>query len=413
MASNSPHDATFKLVAVGDVQPNREDPASLFDLVEPNLSVGDLRICQLEATLSTRGTVRTDVRNPAHRVHPRNIDALTAAGFDIVSFAGNNNLDYGLDAFFDSTDLCRENGIAVVGAGHDLAEATAPVTLEGGGAQVAFVNFCSILRDGFAATASRGGISPLRVSTFYEPLENVYEQPGTPSRTVTTVDHRDLSRALDSIREAREHADIVVACFHWGVHFTHDLAMYQPDVAYAAVESGADLVLGTHPHCLQAIDVYQGVPIFYSLGNFAFEQEAVARHGVGEYLSFYGLPVDRALPQHPHPRHCRLTLIATLTFDGRTVTEARVTPVYFNDQAQPEAQVAGTDRHEEVMTLIEDLSSDIGTTIERDGSDGLVRLEKHEQLDTRAWVRDRAMSYPRLGQLLVTPPAAAEPALSA
>jgi poly-gamma-glutamate capsule biosynthesis protein CapA/YwtB (metallophosphatase superfamily) len=405
--------ASVRLVAVGDVQPNRPDPGSLFNLVKPQLEAGDLRVCQLEATLSERGTVRTDVRNPAHQVHPRNIEALTAAGFDIVSFAGNNNLDYGLDAFQDTIDLCRSNGIEVVGGGRSLAEASAPVVLPANGGRVAFVNFCSILRDGYAATPARGGISPLHVSTFYEPLENVYEQPGTPSRTVTMVDQQDMRRVTDAIARARDQADIVVGCFHWGVHFTHDLAMYQPDVAYAAIDAGADLVLGTHPHCLQAVDVYKGVPIFYSLGNFAFEQDTSARHGVRAYLSFYGLPVDETLPQHPHPRHCRLTVITTISFEGRKVTEARLTPTYFNDDAQPEPLEAGTSRHDEVMTLLEDLSAEIGTSITPDGNDGIVQPEKVKPLDTRTWVRDRAMSYPRLSQLLASVPPTTEALLSA
>jgi poly-gamma-glutamate capsule biosynthesis protein CapA/YwtB (metallophosphatase superfamily) len=403
-----------RLVAVGDIQPNRPDPAALLELVRSELADGDLRICQLEATLSTEGVVRTDVRNPAHRVDPRNIEALTAAGFDIVSFAGNNNLDYGLDAFYDTIDLCRARGIAVVGAGHDLSEACAPVVLPARGRRVAFVNFCSILRDGYAATNKRGGLSPLHVSTFYEPVENIYEQPGTPSRTVTVVDQHDLGRVASSIEEARRQADIVAACFHWGVHFTHDLAMYQPDVAYAAIDAGADLVLGTHPHCLQGIDVYKGKPIFYSLGNFAFEQpDAIARHGVAEYLSFYGLPVDDALPQHPHPRHCRLTIVAKVTFDERCVAEVRVTPVYFNDDAQPEPLVAGTPRHEEVMGLIEDLSAELGTVIRRDGDDALVALEKATPLDARMHIRARAMSYPHLSAMLADGGSAADPVLSA
>lgn len=400
---------SFRLVAVGDVQPNRAEPATLFELVKPQLAAGDLRLCQLEATLSTRGTVRTDVRNPAHRVHPRNIEALTEVGFDVVSFAGNNNLDYGLEAFEDTIAVCRDNGIAVVGAGADLAEATAPLVVEANGTRVAFVNFCSILRDGFAATSVRAGISPLRVSTFYEPLENIYEQPGTPGRTVTVVNHADLERVDASIARARELADIVIGCFHWGVHFTQDLAMYQPEVAYHAIDAGADAIIGTHPHCLQAIDVYRGRPIFYSLGNFAFEQEPIARTGVGEYLSFYGLPVDDSLPQHPHPSHCRLTAIATLAFDGRTVSEVRVRPVYFNDDAQPEPQHAGSARHDQIAGLLEDLSAEIGTTLVRDGDDLLVALEKQPELDTRDWVRKRAMSYPRLARLMDSP---AEPAVA-
>jgi poly-gamma-glutamate synthesis protein (capsule biosynthesis protein) len=334
-------------------------------------------------------------------VSPRNIEALTAAKFDLVTFAGNNNLDYGLEAFEDTIHLCRENGISVVGAGKDLDEACSPVILEPNGVRVAFVNFCSILRDGFAATKTRGGIAPLRVSTFYEPLENIYEQPGTPSRTVTIPDDRDLMRVMTTIEEARGRADVIVACFHWGVHFTHDLATYQPDVAYQAIDAGADAVIGTHPHCLQAVDVYKGRPIFYSLGNFAFEQpEKIARHGVGEYLSFYGLPMDTSLPQHPHPWHCRLTVIATITFDVNAVTEVRLTPVYLNDNSQTEPLKEGSERHEQVISLLEKLSQEIGTEIIRDGDDGLVQLEKRSGVDTREWVRQRAMSYPWLAHLL-------------
>lgn len=389
------------IVVVGDVQPNRENPAELFDLVRPQLSRGDLRVCQLEATLSERGDVRTDVRNPAHRVHPRNVEALTAAGFDVVTFAGNNNLDYGINAFNETIERCESKGIRVVGGGPNLKAATSPVVVEAKGTKIAFVNFCSILRDGYAATPTRAGISPLRVSTFYEPLENIYEQPATPARTVTVVNHRDMARVTDAIARAREAADIVVAAFHWGVHFTHDLADYQPEVAFAAIDAGADLVLGTHPHCLQAIDVYKGKYIFYSFGNFAFEQpEAVAREGVREYLSFYGLPTDSGLPQHPHPEHCRLTMIATFTTAGGEIDGVRITPVYFNDDAQPEPLEAGTARHEEVASLIESLSAEIGMDLERDGDELVVPRTKAREIDTREWVRSRAMSYPWLGRLL-------------
>ncbi len=414
MSSNpGSNDGIFRLTAVGDVQPNREDPGSLFALVEPYLKIGDLRICQLEATLSTKGTVRTDVQNPAHRVHPRNLQALSAANFNIVSTAGNNNVDYGLDALYDTIDLCRERSIATVGAGHDLAEATKPTYLEAAGKNVAFLNFCSILREGYAATEHRGGIAPLHVSTFYEPLENIYEQPATPSKTVTVPDQSDLQRVLARIREAREAADIVVASFHWGVHFTHDLAMYQPDVGYAAIDAGADVVLGTHPHCLQAIDVYKGKPIFYSLGNFAFEQpEPAAQQGVSKYLTFYGLDGDRSLPTHPHPWHCRLTMIAQLAFDGSGVSEVRLVPVYFNDNAQPEPLKEGTVLHSRVVELIEELCGEIGTGFVREGDHLILQLEKARDLDTREWIRKRAISYPWLSRLMApqsTSPGSAAP----
>lgn len=388
------------MVAVGDIQPNREEPESLVSDVQSRLSSADITYCQLECTLSNRGEMRSDVRNPAHRVPPKNVRALTAANFDIVSFAGNNNLDYGYEAFSDTIDLLRSNGIEVVGGGNNLEEATRPVVLERNGLRVAFVNFCSILRDGFAATDKRPGISPLSVSTFYEPLENIYEQPGTPARTVTIPNQDQLTRVVDKIHEARGQADVVIACFHWGVHFTHDLATYQPDVGYAAIDAGADVVLGTHPHCLQAIDVYRGKPIFYSLGNFAFEQPgSVAREGVSEYLSFYGIPPDQEVDRHPHPAHCRRTVLVDLGLDKDGVSSVSFTPAMFNKAAKVELLTPEQAEYREIVDLMQGLSAPLGTKLAEE--DGSVRVEITEdtQVDTRLWVRRRGMSYPSLQYL--------------
>ncbi len=397
-------DNEIQLVAVGDIQPNREAPETLFELVAPTIREADIRLCQLECTISDKGTLRTDVRNPAHRVAPKNIGAITSAGFNVVTYAGNNNLDYGLDAFLDTIDRLKKERIAVVGAGRTLAEARAPVIVEKRGTRVAFVSFCSILRDGFEATPERSGIAPLKVKTFYEPLENIYEQPGTPARTVTVPDQDDLDAVLDAIRSASGQADVVVACFHWGVHFLHDLAMYQPVVAYAAIDAGADLVLGTHPHCLQAIDVYKGKAIFYSLGNFAFEQpEDIAKRGVGEYLSFYGIPLERDLPQHPHPRHCRKTIIVRCAIRDKRIERVSLLPVYFNDNAQPEILAPGAEMHEDVMRLIEGLSLKVGTRLVRDGDGAVVPTEKEQEIDTRRIIRRRKISYPSLAELATEP----------
>jgi poly-gamma-glutamate capsule biosynthesis protein CapA/YwtB (metallophosphatase superfamily) len=405
VSGDGARDEVLRLAAVGDVQPHRKRPEELFELVHDDLAWADLRMCQLEATLSRLGQARTDVRNPAHRVPPENVAALTRAGFDLITFAGNNNIDYGLEAFYDTIELCESNGIRIVGGGRNLAEARRPVVMTVRGVRVAFMNFCSILRDGYAATDDRGGISPLRVATFYEPLENIYEQPGTPARTRTVMDQGDLDAALAGIARAREDADVVVASFHWGVHFTHDLAEYQPELGYAAIDAGADVVIGTHPHCLQAIDVYRGKPILYSLGNFAFEQpEAIARHGVGEYLSFYDIPLEADLTQHPHPRHCRMTVIAKLTISRAGVEEVSLVPAYFNDAAQPEPLEPGAPKRDEVVGLMQALCAEIGTTLEDRGRELVVRLDQPDGPDTRTLIQRRKASYPWLQRLVALGP---------
>jgi poly-gamma-glutamate capsule biosynthesis protein CapA/YwtB (metallophosphatase superfamily) len=385
-----------RILAVGDIQPDRSDPETLFEGVRPLFEWADLRFAQLECTISDKGIVRTDVRNPAHRVHPRNLAALKSAPFDLVSYAGNNNLDYGLEAFEDTLTALSAAGIKYVGAGSDIAEARSPVICEVQGTTLAFVNFCSILRDGYAAGVNRPGISPLRVSTFYEPVENVYEQPGTPARTVTMVDLGDMQAMTDAVTDAKARADVCIALFHWGVHFTHDLSPYQPAVAKAAIDAGADLVVGTHPHCLQGIDVYKGKVIFYSLGNFAFEQNReLAQHGVCEYLSFYGLQMDE-LANHPHPSHCRLTAAAKIVVRDKKIASVSVQPVYFADSGRPELLNTGDNAFKEIRTLLDDLSEEIGTRLEWNHHEALVVPEKDEPVDTQLLVASRLISYPRM-----------------
>lgn len=391
-------DREISLLAVGDVQPDREEPRTLFEGVQSLFEEADFRFGQLECTISDKGVLRTDVRNPAHRVHPRNIEALIAAPFDMVSYAGNNNLDYGIEAFEDTLQRLTENGIQYVGAGENLKEATSHRTVTLNGIRVAFVNFCSILRDGYAATDERPGIAPLPVATFYEPLENIYEQPGTPSRTVTVVKEADLALVRESIAAASADSDVCIALFHWGVHFTHDLSPYQPVVAYEAIDAGADLVIGTHPHCLQAVDVYKGKAIFYSLGNFAFEQNrAAANRGVSEYLDFYGLEMDE-LKQHPHPSHCRRTIGVKITIRDGGIKRLNVCPVFFNDEARPERVREGHPVFGEIRELIDRLSAEVGTSLQWTDEDAQVDLDS-PSVDTRRLLEDRAVSYPWLTQL--------------
>lgn len=387
-------------MAVGDIQPNRDRPETLLEAVRDEFAWGDLRYCQLECTISDKGMLRTDVRNPAHRVPPHNIKALTSVGINIVSYAGNNNLDYGIEAFKDTLQTLRANNVSYVGAGDTLAEARSPLFTTVNGTRIAWLNFCSILRDGFAATSRRPGISPLKIKTFYEPLENIYEQPGTPARTVTIPDHEDFTAAMEQIRSARAEADVVIGCFHWGVHFTHDLAMCQADVGYAAIDNGCDLVLGTHPHCLQAVDVYKGKYIFYSLGNFAFEQpESFAQDGVREYLSFYGIPLEPDLKIHPHPRHCRKTMLVKILIRDGGIERVSFLPAYFTDQGRPEVQEPGSPVYEEVMRLMDRLCADVGTRVTRTGREAFVPPEKVEAVDTRVLLRKRKNSYPWLREL--------------
>ena len=108
----------------------------------------------------------------------------------------------------------------------------------------------------------------MRAHTVYEAIE--HDQPGTPVRIHTYPHREDLAAMCADIRAAKQQADVVAVSHHWGIHFVpYVLADYQPDVARAAIDAGADIVLGHHAHILKAVEIYKGKPIFYSLCNFA------------------------------------------------------------------------------------------------------------------------------------------------
>ena len=391
---------SVKITVVGDVQVNRKDQASAFFHVQDLLKDSDFRLCQLESTISDIGVVRPDVQNPAHRVPPEMVKGFIEAGFNAVTMAGNNNLDYGPEALFDTVRILRENGIEGIGVGKDIDEARKPHYFKVKDKTIAIVNACSILREGFSASKARPGISPLHVSTFYKSLENIYEQPGTPPSTFTVPDLDDLNEVCGIITEAKSKADYVIGCFHWRVHFTYDLAMYQADVAYAAIDAGADAIIGTHPHCLQAIDTYKNKPIFYSMGNFVFDQpETHASKSVTKYLQFYGLSPNSGAISYPHPKHTRDTMLVQLDFSENGLI-VKIIPARIGEDATPRIVNKNTPEGHKVFQLINDLSAEIGTKLEETLEGFLLPLEE-KKVDTRVLLRRRKMSYPWLYRLRV------------
>src|SRR3990170_4788547 len=168
---------TITILAVGDLSPDRDDHESIFALNVHVLREADITSGQLETTFSERGSPLIG-RGVHKRSHPKNVSALSYAGFDVISFASNHALDFGYDAFFDTIDLLRKHGIEVVGVGNNLEVARKPVILERKGTRVAFLAYNSItmaLLRGYAADIDRPGCNPLRAYTFYEPIGFAYQ----------------------------------------------------------------------------------------------------------------------------------------------------------------------------------------------------------------------------------------------
>jgi poly-gamma-glutamate capsule biosynthesis protein CapA/YwtB (metallophosphatase superfamily) len=350
------------ILAVGDVAPDRADPAECFSLIREHLLRADLAFCQLETCLSDRGTRLPQARH-AVRGRPEIAAALKHANFKIVSFASNHCLDFGTPALLETLEHLQAQNLAVVGAGANIQAARRAVVQNVGGTRVAFLAYCSILPMAYWATDSRAGCAPMRAWTHYEQIEP--DQPGTPCRIHTFAHREDLENMRDDVRAVRRLADVVVVSMHWGVHFVPaTIADYQREAGQAAIDAGADLVLGHHAHILKGFEVYRGRAIFYSLGNFAVDLKIDQAHA--ESKSFREIqtlnpnwPVDLQ-GSYNFPEDSRKTMLLKVAVQGAAITRIDVLPAYINREAQPRVLGAEDPLFGEVAAYLASVTAQAG-----------------------------------------------------
>ncbi|MBI4522983.1 MAG: CapA family protein [Deltaproteobacteria bacterium] len=356
---------TITIAAVGDVMIDRDNPESAVSLARKSLQEADLSFCQLETSYSDKGSQSSSGPRGAMANNLRNYVAIPAAGFNIVSMASNHAMDWGKDALIDCRDRLRRDGISPVGAGSEIAEAREPSVLECNGTRIAFLSYCSVAPKGYYASKGKPGVAPMRAITHYEPLED--DQPGTPCEILTYPVEEDLADLLRDIKETRKKADVVALSLHWGIHyFRAAIAGYQPVVARAAIDAGADVILGHHPHMLKGVDVYKGKVILYSLGNFAFDSRPRAvdalwyarRRKVYEgLLKLAGHDESPAYRSQPESRN---SMIARIRIADKRIQRVSIVPVLINNQAQPEPLSASEEKGRDVIQYLRDITEEAG-----------------------------------------------------
>jgi poly-gamma-glutamate synthesis protein (capsule biosynthesis protein) len=355
------NDQEIVLYAAGDVGPNRENPDTMFQHVTPLISQGDIAFCQLEPALSRRGTPLPQARL-AMRADPAAAGAIRRAGFDVVSFASNHCMDWGVDAFFDTIQALQEQGLHVIGVGANLEEARRPAIIRKNDTAIAFLGYNSILPQGYWAEKDRPGCAPLRAHTLYEQIE--HDQPGTPARIHTFTHRGDLEAMREDIRKARQQADIVIVSMHNGIHFVPAvIADYQKEAARAAIDAGADLVLCHHTHILKGTEVYKGKAIFYSLANFAlespftFDEKAKQKDSFKEIqsLSPDWKPEKKSLPPDSYK-----TILVKCVIRDRRIARVSFLPVQLNDREEPEVLTAEDPRFADIVAYMEEISASQG-----------------------------------------------------
>jgi poly-gamma-glutamate synthesis protein (capsule biosynthesis protein) len=210
----------------------------------PVFTKADVVIGNLECPISVRGKA---VENKKFTLRAGSIaaKALKTAGFRVVTLANNHAMDFGPQALKDTLASLDENGILYTGAGMDLDDARSPALLKIKGKTLAFLAYSLTFPLEFFASMKRPGTGPGYAEFVKEDIERV-----------------------------RPVADIVVVYFHWGAELMTAAKDYQIALGRQAVDWGADVVLGAHPHVLQELEVYKGRLIAYSLGNFVFGSES-------------------------------------------------------------------------------------------------------------------------------------------
>jgi poly-gamma-glutamate synthesis protein (capsule biosynthesis protein) len=264
-----------RLILTGDVNlMNVTDPAVPFRRVAAEFRDADMVFCNLECCLYKPARTHS-FHNEGFYADPEvGAQALATARVGAVGIA--NNVNYGDAAILSSIARLDRAGIPHVGAGIDRAAAQAPAIVERNGIRYGFVQRSSVYwPTNHEAGAHDPGIAVIRAHTAYQvPMHKTrpeippMNRPGIPPIILTWADPDSLRSFTDNIAALRVRADIVVASCHWGLG--KDTLAYMRDIGHAAIDAGADIVIGHGPHYSLAVEVHRGRPIFYGLGSFSF-----------------------------------------------------------------------------------------------------------------------------------------------
>lgn len=356
---------SVRLCAVGDVTAFHKEPESGYEYVEPVLAGMDIVIGQNERHYSRRRDIFpiggfTELTDPEHAA------ALKLGHYDVLTFASNHLMDLGPDVLMETIGVLRSLGFEVVGAGADIDEARRPAFLERNGTTFGFLAYCSVLRNNYQAGPTSPGAAPMRAHTHYHQKD---WKPGTAPEIVTFPFREDLDALLDDVRRAKAGCDVLTVSMHWGLNgVTGTIPRYEIDVAHAAIDAGADIIHGSGPHRLKGIEIHDGKPIFYSLGNFCFDQPRwvldEGRRRSPEHaghMDRQSWTYDPAYEEwYAVPAENRKSLMAIVDVTDGNVSRIAVRPVMINQRAQPQLPAPSDPAFDDVLEYLRAITASQG-----------------------------------------------------
>src|SRR3989338_7795401 len=289
------------LVAVGDISYSRgverivkkqKDINYPFLKIRDYLKNADIVFGNLETPI-TKGREISDFEM-VFRSNPGTEQALKEAGFSVLSLANNHTPNFGEQGLSDTVSYLDSSGIKHVGAGINEQEAAKPAYIETKGIKLAFLGYndTDVVPASYEASEARAGTAFMR-----------------------------LEKMSKVVRKTKQETNFVIVSMHSGTEYAAKPNNSQINFAHSAIDAGADLVIGHHPHVVQTMEKYKGKLIFYSLGNFVFDQ--------------------------PQRQATKEGLVIKVYFAKNGISKVALLPVVMKVLAQPEA--ASGDEKEKIL----------------------------------------------------------------
>jgi poly-gamma-glutamate capsule biosynthesis protein CapA/YwtB (metallophosphatase superfamily) len=344
---------------------------------------GDVVFTNFEAAVAEKGETVHEGRG--FLSPPEALDALAAFGFNLLALSGNHAFDLKVMGIQNTIRDADSRKIVHAGTGNNLAQAAAPGYLHLAKGTIALIGSASgLITPGGSATADRAGVNELRIEAGDKENEATADLPGAPGNTPNQA---DSERILQSIREARQHADLVIVYQHNHVFGNHSFATIftegmQERLApndwlkkwtHAEIDAGADIIVMHGAPLLHGVEIYHGRPIFYDLGNF-----------------IYNLPPWLAYIHEPMNFE---SAVAYLQFQGKQLQSITFRPIVLNylGEGQPDVHneyvnnqfidtrglpsPATGARAGYILQRLADASKPFGTTLEIKGDTAEIKLK--------------------------------------
>jgi len=274
----------FTFIAGGDVMLSRhvgekirkyKDSSWPFRKIYEEFKSADLAFINLESPFYDKGAPITE--GMIFKAEPNTIDGLKLAGIDIVSLANNHSRNMGSNGLLYTFNYLKNNSIEYIGADKNSEEAYLGKILDVKGVKFGFLGY-----------------------TYSEK----YSTSNNPAVTAM-----DLVKLKQGVADLKNKADVIIVSMHAGYEYTTKPNQQQIEFSHAAIDAGADLVIGHHSHWVQQMEKYNGKYIFYGLGNLVFDQMWSAETQKG--------------------------LVVKFTFSEKNLKQIELKPVKIEDYGQP------------------------------------------------------------------------------